>query len=129
MSLLAAVLVASTSLHITVWPNGADKPGKHEYTLRCAPAGGTLPHRATACRSLLRLRTPFAPTPKGSACAQIYGGPQTALVTGRPARQPSPCGLQPEGRLRDREMEPRPVPLPRQPLLVAQQPRTPARLR
>ncbi|MDX6370107.1 MAG: hypothetical protein QOG93_1609 [Gaiellaceae bacterium] len=83
MSLLAAILVASTSLHITVWPNGADNPGKHEYTLRCAPAGGTLPHRAAACRNLLRRRTPFAPTPKGSACTQIFGGPQTALVIGR----------------------------------------------
>jgi hypothetical protein len=83
MSLLAAILVASTSLHVTVWPNGAGNPGKHEYTLRCAPAGGTLPHPAAACRNLLRLKKPFAPTPKGSACAQIYGGPQTALVTGR----------------------------------------------
>ena len=83
MSLLVAILVASTSLHITVWPSGAGNPGKHEYTLRCAPAGGTLPHPAAACRSLLRLRTPFAPTPRGSACTQIYGGPQTALVTGR----------------------------------------------
>ncbi len=83
MSVLAAILVASTSLQITVWPHGAANPGKHVYTLRCAPAGGTLPHRAAACRNLLRLRTPFAPTPKGSACTQIYGGPQTALVTGR----------------------------------------------
>jgi subtilisin inhibitor-like len=83
MSLLAAILVAATSLHITVWPNGAANPGKHEYTLRCAPAGGTLPHRAAACRNLLRLRAPFAPAPKGTTCTQIYGGAQTALVTGR----------------------------------------------
>jgi hypothetical protein len=80
---LAAILVASTSLHITVWPSGAENPGKRVYTLRCAPASGTLPHRAAACTKLMRLERPFAPTPKGVACTQIYGGPQEALVTGR----------------------------------------------
>jgi hypothetical protein len=83
MSLLAAILVASTSLHITVWPHGVGNSGQHAYTLRCAPAGGTLPHRAAACTKLMRLNRPFAPTPKGVACTQIYGGPQQALVTGR----------------------------------------------
>jgi hypothetical protein len=83
MSVLAAILVASTSLHITIWPNGEGHPGKTVYTLRCAPAGGTLPRRVAACRKLLRLERPFAPTPKNVACTQIYGGPQEALVTGR----------------------------------------------
>ena len=83
MNVLAAVLVASTSLHITVWPHGNGMPGKSVWTLRCAPVGGTLPHRATACTKLARLSRPFAPTPTGVACTQIYGGPQEALVTGR----------------------------------------------
>lgn len=83
MTVLAAILVASTSLHVTVWPNGADHNPKRSYTLRCAPLGGTLPHRAAACRQLARLRAPFAPTPTNVACTQIYGGPQEALVTGR----------------------------------------------
>jgi Subtilisin inhibitor-like len=83
MNLLAAVLLASTSLNITVWPNGDGQPGKHVYTLRCAPAGGTLPQRANACTRLTRMQRPFAPTPKNVACTQIYGGPQEALVTGR----------------------------------------------
>jgi hypothetical protein len=83
MNVIAAILLASTSLHITVWPHGMGHPGKKEYTLRCAPAAGTLPKRAAACTKLLPLRRPFAPTPPGMACTQIYGGPQEALVTGR----------------------------------------------
>lgn len=83
MNVFAAILLASTSLHITVWPDGAGRPGKHEWTLRCAPAAGTLPHRATACRRLAELKAPFAPLPTAMACTQIYGGPQEALVTGR----------------------------------------------
>ena len=83
MSVLAAVLLAATSLHITVWPNGEGNPGKRVYTLRCAPVGGTLPHPASACTKLMRVQRPFAPVPKNTACTQIYGGPQEALVTGR----------------------------------------------
>jgi hypothetical protein len=80
---LAAILLASTSLHVTVWPNGPDHTPTQTYTLRCAPLGGTLPRRAAACRQLARLKAPFAGTPKNLACTEIYGGPQEALVTGR----------------------------------------------
>ena len=82
MASFLAVLVASTSLHITVWPRGPDH-AKRTWTLRCAPAAGTLPHRADACRRLASLRRPFRPVPRNVLCTQIYGGPQTALVTGR----------------------------------------------
>jgi hypothetical protein len=41
------------------------------------------PSRTTACGKLAQLPgNPFAPTPPGTACTQIYGGPQEALVTG-----------------------------------------------
>ena len=83
MNVFAAILLASTSLHLTVWPNGEGHPGKREWTLRCAPAAGTLPNAATACRRLSALKAPFAPVPKDAACTEIYGGPQEALVTGR----------------------------------------------
>ena len=83
MNVLAAILVASTSLNITVWPDGAGKPGKHTYNLKCAPAAGTLPRRVAACKNLMNQKNPFAPTPSNVACTQIYGGPQEALVTGR----------------------------------------------
>lgn len=83
MNVLAAILLASTSLHVTVWPNGQGEAPKRTYTLRCAPAAGTLPQRAAACARLARLRAPFAQTPKNVVCTEIYGGPQEALVTGR----------------------------------------------
>ncbi|HEV8686498.1 MAG TPA: SSI family serine proteinase inhibitor [Gaiellaceae bacterium] len=78
MSALAAVAV---SLTITVWPGG--KPGPSQtWTLRCSPVGGTLPAGAVACRRLADLKSPFTPVPPGTACTQVYGGPQTALVRG-----------------------------------------------
>lgn len=52
-------------------------------TLRCNPTGGTVPNPAEACRRLLSTgRAIFAPTPPGTPCTMIYGGPQEALVTG-----------------------------------------------
>ena len=52
-------------------------------TLRCDPPGGTVAQPARACRQLLTAgRAVFAPTPPGTACTEIYGGPQEALVTG-----------------------------------------------
>ena len=83
MNVVAAILLASTSLHIAVWPNGKGQPPKRSYTLTCAPVRGTLPHRVAACRRLAQLRTPFAGVPKNMACTEIYGGPQEAFVTGR----------------------------------------------
>ena len=83
MSVFAAILLASTSLHITVWPNGQGHMPKRTFTLTCAPGGGTLPHARAACDRLAALKAPFAPTPAQVACTQIYGGPQEALVTGR----------------------------------------------
>jgi hypothetical protein len=83
MNVIAAILLASTSLHVTVWPNGQGQTPKRSYTLRCAPAGGTLPHRLAACRRLALLKAPFAGVPKNIACTEIYGGPDEAVVTGR----------------------------------------------
>jgi hypothetical protein len=83
VSVLASILLASTSLHVTFWANGQGHAPKRSYTLSCAPAGGTLRHPLAACRQLARLKAPFAPTPPNTACTQIYGGPQDALVTGR----------------------------------------------
>ena len=83
MNVFAAALMASVSLHITVWPAGAGQPGKKEYTLRCTPAAGTVPRPGVACTRLLGLRRPFAPVPPGVACTELYGGPATAFVTGR----------------------------------------------
>ena len=82
---LAAAAIAlgpSTSLAITGWTEGRDSGFARTWTLRCAPVGGTLPGAAAACRQLLALRAPFAPVRPRTACTEIYGGPQEALVTG-----------------------------------------------
>jgi hypothetical protein len=72
-----AVLAALT---IAVMPgNGA---ATHTWTLRCGPAGGTLPKPGVACARLAGLRDPFAPVPADAVCSMIYGGPQVAHVRG-----------------------------------------------
>ena len=68
-------------LSITVWPKGPDGPAKR-WTLRCDPAGGTLPRAGRACARLAGLRRPFAPVPRDAVCAQLYGGPQEGVVRG-----------------------------------------------
>ena len=79
---MTALAVLATALQITVWPQGLDGPAR-SWTLRCGPAGGTLPRAALACRRLRALERPFAPVPKDAACTAIYGGPAVARVTGR----------------------------------------------
>jgi Subtilisin inhibitor-like len=71
-------------LQITVWPEGsaAGKPAQR-FRLSCNPLGGNLPHGDRACYRLATTARPFAPTPRGTGCAQVYGGPQVARVRGR----------------------------------------------
>ena len=87
--LIASILAAAalggtptTSLSVTVWPNGRDHASR-VATLRCGPVGGTLPGRATACSRLAKLPgNPFTPVSGETVCTQLYGGPQEALVRG-----------------------------------------------
>jgi hypothetical protein len=80
----ASAVTGSTRLGITVWPEGRQATKTHRYTLSCAPASGTVPHPVRACRLLGRLgAAAFAPTPPGTACTEIYGGPAQAHVVGR----------------------------------------------
>jgi hypothetical protein len=72
----------STDLAVTVWPEGRGEGDSSRFTLRCAPAAGTLPRRATACQRLATMASPFAPLRKDLACTQIYGGPQQAVIAG-----------------------------------------------
>jgi len=73
----------STSLSVTV----SDGSAERSYTVECDPTGGTHPRPESACEFLdLAARwgqDPFAPPPDDAVCAQVYGGPQTATVTGR----------------------------------------------
>jgi hypothetical protein len=71
----------TTALRIQVWPEGRSR---HSivWTLGCAPARGTLPGAARACRRLTAMSSPFAPVPKDAVCAEVYGGPEVAFVKG-----------------------------------------------
>jgi Ca2+-binding RTX toxin-like protein len=87
------------SLVIRVWANGNQGPKSppRVYTLRCRPAGGTLPRTGTACARLQRIQNPFAPIPRAVACSGVatdpqprtagirgvYGGRAVRLVLGR----------------------------------------------
>ena len=87
---LAAVATAAsagatpaTRLSIDVWPKGRTvAAGHHHYTLRCAPAAGTVPHPGNACVVLVRRAHPFAVTPRGTVCPMLVLGPQEAHVVG-----------------------------------------------
>ncbi len=76
----------ATSLTITAKAS-ADAPAD-TWTLTCDPAGGTHPNADAACAALAAATDPFEPTPKDQACTEIYGGPQTATVTGTFKGQP-----------------------------------------
>jgi hypothetical protein len=79
----AAGSAGGTSLRIVYRADGS-RPAKVTWTLRCEPTGGTLPTRAAACAALARRgAATLAPVPAATACTEIYGGPQVALVTGK----------------------------------------------
>ena len=53
------------------------------WRLTCNPAGGTHPDPQAACRALeANGAAALPPVPKDKACTQIYGGPETATLTG-----------------------------------------------
>ena len=64
--------------------NQGDGSPAQRWTLTCgATPGGTHPDAQAACDHLAGMSEPFAPIPADRMCTQIYGGPQTAHVTGR----------------------------------------------
>ena len=89
-ALLALVLLlapgaatATTSLKITVWPQGYDSANVRRYTLACRPARGTVPRPARACTMLGHAgAAAFAPVPPDTACTTIWGGEAKARVRG-----------------------------------------------
>jgi len=71
---------ASTDLTIMV----RDGSGKTStWRLTCDPPGGTHPDPKAACRALeSNGAAALPPVPKDKVCAQIYGGAETATITG-----------------------------------------------
>lgn len=78
----SAGAAGTTQLRISYWPEGPAAGPAQTWTLRCGPAGGTLPRAAAACRKLAGMTNPFAPIPRDAVCTEQYGGPQVAHVVG-----------------------------------------------
>jgi hypothetical protein len=91
---LASIVVAAFAVLPAVARAGAidlriayratDAAAPQTLTLRCDPVRGTVARPAAACRRLRAIGPDaFAPTPRGMGmCAQLYGGPMTAVVAG-----------------------------------------------
>jgi len=71
----------TTTLKVAV--DAGDGSAVSTWSLTCEPAGGDHPAAAAACAALASVDAEvFEPLPDGTACTMIYGGPQTATVTG-----------------------------------------------
>ena len=70
----------TADLQISVSIRNSEAPST-AWTLHCPP-GGTLPHPPAPCRTHGQNKNPVAPLPQGTACTQIYGGPEIADVSG-----------------------------------------------
>jgi len=71
----------ATALTIRVVADEGADP--QTYELKCDPPGGDHPQPEQACQALDAAGAKiFDPVPKDQACTDIYGGPQTATVTG-----------------------------------------------
>jgi Subtilisin inhibitor-like len=68
-------------LQVEFFPEGPGTGGE-SATLTCDPVGGTHPRREEACAALDTNADSLAPVPGDAVCTQIYGGDQTATVTG-----------------------------------------------
>lgn len=70
-----------TSLTIVV--NTGTAEGSLEWTLSCDPPDRSHPEPEAACATLADVDPEvFEPVPSDQRCTQVYGGPETATVTG-----------------------------------------------
>ncbi len=86
LALLAPVAGASSATSLTItYIADVDRPTERaSWTLQCGPVGGTHPRRVAVCRELARLGwRAFRPVPPDTACTELFGGPQVAVVSGR----------------------------------------------
>ena len=68
-------------LTITYWPSGRGGEAR-SATLTCDPDGGSHQNPAQACDALLQHEDALRPVGAGTACTEIYGGPQLATISG-----------------------------------------------
>jgi len=73
--------LADDDLRIEIDRGDGTQP--QSYTLSCLGSpSGNHPDVQAACAHLATLPDPFAAIPADAVCAQVYGGPQTAHITG-----------------------------------------------
>lgn len=74
---------SASTTSVTIKVRTAEGAEPRTMTLACDPAGGDHPQAEQACEALAATGPEvFEPLPRGKACTMIYGGPQTARVTG-----------------------------------------------
>lgn len=82
-------LAAESSRRLTVEFDAGDGSPAQTWTLTCdGTPDGTHPEAEAACAHLLSMEAPLAPLPDDLMCTEIYGGPQTARISGRWEGQP-----------------------------------------
>jgi hypothetical protein len=76
----AAKPASALTISVTAAPGATPR----RWTLTCGPRGdgGSHPRPAVTCATLASVKAPFAPVPRGVMCSMVYGGPQTASITG-----------------------------------------------
>lgn len=68
---------------LTVTLDRGDGAETEQWTLTCGPDGGTHPDPEAACATVDEVDSEvLSPVPPDTACTMIYGGPQTATVSG-----------------------------------------------
>lgn len=65
-----------------VGPDANGKAPERVWTLTCPQPSGTHPDPQGACAALAATERPFAKPSGAQMCTDVYGGPQTARVTG-----------------------------------------------
>lgn len=77
----ASVSPAGDALTVVV-DDGNGSTRTWELTCSADGPGGDHPDAENACAAIAAARDPWAPVPADTACTMVYGGPQTATVTG-----------------------------------------------
>ncbi|MDP9394221.1 MAG: subtilase-type protease inhibitor [Actinomycetota bacterium] len=80
-------VTAQPETRLTVTVDTGQGAAPVTWTLTCDPPGGDHPDAEGACRALAAAAAqhdgdPFAPVPPDTMCAQIFGGPEKATLTG-----------------------------------------------
>ncbi len=76
-----ATSASKVDLHFTI-TNGTTGPVTH-WTLQCNPPGGTHPHPAAACRTLLAVKNPFGDQNSVKImCPMILASARRVVITG-----------------------------------------------